>query len=83
MNFKEAIPRTTIDSTEVASEDEGDMTSIEDIVYQEGAFSKGSAKRSNLYSISLTFKKPKTFSVCPTALVPQNRTEKDYVQVLY
>ena len=42
MNFKEAIPRTTIDSTEVASEDEGDMTSIEDIVCQEGTFPKSS-----------------------------------------
>ena len=71
--MKEAISRATDDSTEVASEDEGIMTSIEDIVCQEGAFSKGSAKRRYPYSISLSTKKPKIISVCPTVLLTQKQ----------
>ena len=60
--MKEATSRVPDDPTEVVSEDEG-TTSLEDIVCLEGAFSKGTAKRSCLYSISLSTKKPKTLSI--------------------
>ena len=64
---KEAISQTTNDSTK------GDIVSIEDIVCQKSAFSKGSAKKRNPYSISFISKKPKTFSACPTALLTQKQ----------
>ena len=70
--MKEAISRAAKDSTEVVSEDEGDI-SIEDIANDEGSFSKGSAKRRNPYSNSLTSNKLKTSSVCPTALLTQKQ----------
>ena len=43
--MREAITRATKAPTEVVSEDEGDTATIEDIVCQEGSFSKGSSKR--------------------------------------
>ena len=78
INISEGILRETIsgvteDTTEVVSEDEGTMVSIEDIVCREGAFSKGSAKRCCPYSISVSNKKAKKLSVCPTALLPQKQ----------
>ena len=51
--FKEAMCWNPKDSTKVVSEDEGDMVSIEDIVYQGGSFSEGSSKKKHSYSISL------------------------------
>ena len=71
--MKEAISRATDNSMEVASEDEGIMTSIEDIGCQKGAFSKGSAKIRYSYSFSLSSKKPKILSVCPTVLLTQKQ----------
>ena len=56
---------------EVVSEDEGAMVSMEDIVYQEGSFSKGSSKKRQSHSILLKSKKLKTNSACPTVLLPQ------------
>jgi len=67
----EAISGVPDDTTEVVSEDEGTMVTLEEIVSLEGVFSKGTAKRSCPYSISLSSKKPKTFSVCPTVLLNQ------------
>ena len=70
--MKEATSRVPDDPTEVVSEDEG-RTSLEDIVSQEGAISKGIAKRSHPYSISISNKKPKILSVCPTAFSTQKQ----------
>jgi len=70
--MKEATSRVPDDPTEVVSEDEG-RTSLEDIVCLEGAISKGIAKRSNPYSISVSNKKQKMLSVCPTALFTQKQ----------
>ena len=71
--MKEASSWTTNNSTKVASKNKGDMTFIEDKVCQEGAVSKGSAQKRFQYSMSLTSKKPKTFYVCPTALLTQKQ----------
>ena len=76
--MKEATSRVPDDSTEVASEDEETMISLEDIVCLEGAFSKGTAKRSCPYSISLSSKKPKIFSVCPTVLLTQKQKSERF-----
>ena len=70
--MKEATSRVPDDPTEVVSEDEG-RTSLEDIVCLEGAISKGIAKRSNSYSISVSNKKQKISSVRPTALSTQKQ----------
>ena len=70
--MKEATSRVPDDPTEVVSEDEG-RTSLEDIVCLEGAISKGIAKRSNSYSISVSNKKQKMLSVCPTVLSTQKQ----------
>ena len=50
--IKETMSRNTRDTTEVVSEDEGAMVFIEDIVYQEGSFSKGSSTKRQSYSIT-------------------------------
>jgi hypothetical protein len=70
--MKEATSRVPDDPTEVVSEDEG-RTSLEDIVCLEGAISKGTANRSNPYSISVSNKKQKMSSVCPTVLSTQKQ----------
>ena len=70
---KEDISWSTNDFTKVAPEDEGGTVSIEDIVCQEDAVFKGSAKRRNPYSISLTSKKVKSFFACRTALLTQKK----------
>ena len=70
--MKEATSRVPDDPTEVVSEDEG-RTSLEDIVCLEGAISKGIAKRSNPYSISVSNKKQKMSSVCLTVLSTQKQ----------
>ena len=49
------------------------MVTLEDIVVQEGVFSKGTAKRKCPYSIALSSKKPKNFSVFPTVLLTQKQ----------
>ena len=54
----------TKDTTKVVSEDEGTMVSIEDIVCQEGAFSKGSAKRGCPHSISVSKQNTLCMSNC-------------------
>ena len=69
----EAISGVPDDTTEVVSEDEGNMVTLEDIVVQEGVFSKGIAKRSNSYSISVSNKRHKISSVCPTTLSTQKQ----------
>ena len=71
--MREANSQATDDSTEVASEDKGITTSIEDTVCQEGALSKGSKKRRYPYSISLSTKKPRIISICPTVLLTQKQ----------
>ena len=73
--MKEAISPSTNDSTKMASEDEGDTVSIEDIVCQEEAFSKGNAKR-NPYAVSLKSNKPNILSACPTALLTQKQNRE-------
>ena len=69
----EAISGVPDDTTEVVSEDEGNMVTLEDIVVQEGIFSKGTAKRKCPYSIALSSKKPKNVSVFPTVLLTQKQ----------
>ena len=69
----EAISGVPDDTTEVVSEDEGNMVTLEDIVVQEGVFSKGTAKRKCPFSIALSSKKPKNFSVFPTVLLTQKQ----------
>ena len=69
----EAISGVPDDTTEVVSEDEGTMVTLEEIVSLEGVFSKGTAKRNYPYSIALSSKKPKTLSVCPTVLLTQKQ----------
>ena len=70
----EAISGVPDDTTEVVSEDEGTMVTLEEIVSLEGVFSKGTAKGNYPYSIALSSKKkPKTLSVCPTVLLTQKQ----------
>ena len=73
----EAIFGVPDDTMEVVSEDDGTMVTLEEIVSLEGVFSKGTAKINYPYSIALSSKKPKNFSVFPTVLLTQNRKEKD------
>ena len=73
----EAISGVPDDTTEVVSEDKGNMVTLEEIVGLEGVFSKGTAKRKCPYSTALSSKKPKTFSVCPTNLLtPKQERER-------
>ena len=51
----EAISGVPDDTTEVVTEDEGNMVTLEEIVSLEGVFSKGTAKRNYPYSIALSF----------------------------
>jgi hypothetical protein len=86
MNFNEAIPRTTIDSTEVASEDEGTMATLEDIVCLEGVFSKGTAKEAVRTQFHYHPKNPKPSLFVQLFSFPKNRIKKDcavYFQDLY
>ena len=73
--LRETISGVTEDTTKVVSEDEGTMVSIEDIVCQEGAFSKGSAKRGCPHSISVS--KQNTLCMSNCSPYPKNRIEKD------
>ena len=59
----------------MVSEDEGNIVSIEDIVCQEGAFSKGSAKRGCPHSISVSKQNTLCMSNCSPS--PKNKIEKD------
>ena len=72
-----AISGVPDDTTEVVSEDEGNMVTLEDIVVQEGVFSKGTAKKKCLFSIALSSKKPKTSLFFQLFSLPKNRKEKD------
>ena len=69
----QAISGVPDDTTEVVSEDEGTLVTLEEIVGLEGVFSKGTAKRKCPHSIALSSKKPKTLSVCPTVLLTQKQ----------
>ena len=69
--LRETISGVTEDTTKVVSEDEGTMVSIEDIVCQEGDFSKGSAKQGCLHS------KQNTLCMSNCSPYPKNKIEKD------
>ena len=73
--LRETISGVTEDTTKVVSEDEGTMVSIEDIVCQEGDFSKGSAKRGCPHSISVS--KQNTLCMSNCSPYPKNKIEKD------
>ena len=75
--MKEATSGVPDDPTEVVSEDEG-VTSLEEIVCLEGAISKGIAKRSNSYSISVSNKNKKYPLYVQLLSLPKNRKEKEY-----
>ena len=80
--FEETMSRNTRDTTEVVSEDEGAMVSMEDIVYQEGSFSKGSSKKRQSHSILLKSKKKQNklcLSNCSSSPVSGQRKNVLYV----
>ena len=71
--LRETISGVTEDTTKVVSEDEGTMVSIEDIVCQEGDFSKGSAKRGCPHSISVSKQNNLCMSNCSPSPKKQDR----------
>ena len=73
----EAISGVPGDTTEVVSEDEGNMVTLEDIVVQEGVFSKDTAKENVRSQLHYHQKSPKTSLFFQLFSLHKNRREKD------